>query len=144
MGEEKNKKTNTNKRSRGGQPGNNNAIGNRGGSAPKGNKNARKHGIYEIIELQNITDEKEIALINEPFDKYKEVEIITKILRLMRYRAIQGSEIEEKILTNLMTVAIKAINQHHKMKKDDEKSNPGTEEIMKEWLEALTESEPEE
>ena len=36
-----------NKRKRGGQPGNKNAIGNRGGGAPSGNKNARKSGFYE-------------------------------------------------------------------------------------------------
>jgi uncharacterized protein YjcR len=46
MEEIKNKKTNTNKRSRGGQPGNKNAVGNRGGGAPTGNKNALKHGDY--------------------------------------------------------------------------------------------------
>lgn len=32
-------------RSRGGQPGNKNAVGNKGG-APKGNKNAEKHGLF--------------------------------------------------------------------------------------------------
>ena len=31
---------------RGGQPGNKNAVGNKGGSAPPGNKNAEKHGFF--------------------------------------------------------------------------------------------------
>lgn len=34
------------KRKRGGQPGNKNAIGNKGGAAPAGNKNAEKHGFF--------------------------------------------------------------------------------------------------
>lgn len=34
------------KRKRGGQPGNKNALGNRGGGAPYGNKNAVTHGAY--------------------------------------------------------------------------------------------------
>lgn len=33
-------------KSRGGQPGNKNAVGNSGGAAPKGNKNAEKHGFF--------------------------------------------------------------------------------------------------
>ncbi len=32
---------------RGGQPRNKNAVGNRGGGAPLGNKNAWRHGAYE-------------------------------------------------------------------------------------------------
>lgn len=35
------------RKKRGGQPGNKNAIGNRGGGAPLGNKNAWRHGVYE-------------------------------------------------------------------------------------------------
>ena len=34
------------KRKRGGQPGNKNAVGNKGGAAPVGNKNAEKHGFF--------------------------------------------------------------------------------------------------
>ena len=34
------------KKKRGAQPGNKNAVGNRGGGAPYGNKNAMKHGIH--------------------------------------------------------------------------------------------------
>ena len=36
---------------KGGQPGNKNAIGNKGGSAPDGNKNAIKTGEFETIFL---------------------------------------------------------------------------------------------
>lgn len=44
------KSINTTKRKRGGQPGNKNALGNRGG-APYGNKNAVKHGGYRKAHL---------------------------------------------------------------------------------------------
>ena len=41
------------KRKRGGQPGNKNALGNRGGGAPYGNKNAEIHGLYSQIKLSH-------------------------------------------------------------------------------------------
>lgn len=44
------KSINTAKRKRGGQPGNKNAVGNRGG-APYGNQNAVKHGGYRKAHL---------------------------------------------------------------------------------------------
>ena len=39
------------KRKRGGQPGNKNAVGNRGGGAPYGNTNAVTHGAYSTWEI---------------------------------------------------------------------------------------------
>ncbi len=44
------KKINVKKRKRGGQPGNKNAVGNRGG-APYGNKNSVTHGGYRKAHL---------------------------------------------------------------------------------------------
>lgn len=41
-----NTKSNVTKRKGGGQPGNQNAVGNDGGAAPLGNKNAEKHGFF--------------------------------------------------------------------------------------------------
>jgi len=47
-------------RLRGGQPGNKNAAGNKGGGAPLGNRNAVKHGGYARITLDSLSeDEKE-------------------------------------------------------------------------------------
>ena len=40
------------KRKRGGQPGNKNAVGNKGGHAPYGNTNAWKHGGYAVAQMQ--------------------------------------------------------------------------------------------
>jgi hypothetical protein len=47
------------KRKRGGQPGNKNAIGNRGGGAPVGNTNAQKHGLYGRDGLLNYESQAE-------------------------------------------------------------------------------------
>ena len=49
------------KRKRGGQPGNRNALGNKGG-APLGNTNALKHGGYARITFDELTDE-ELELV---------------------------------------------------------------------------------
>ncbi|WP_138090865.1 phage terminase small subunit [Halalkalibacterium halodurans] len=49
-------------KSKGGQPGNKNAKGNRGGAAPKGNQNAKTHGLFakylppETLEIVNDMD----------------------------------------------------------------------------------------
>lgn len=48
----------------GGQPGNVNAVGNKGGSAPVGNQNAFKHGGYAAI-LFDTLDEDEHSLIDQ-------------------------------------------------------------------------------
>lgn len=60
-GESESQNESKKKRKRGGQPGNRNAVGNRGG-APYGNKNSVTHGLYEKISFQQLTPE-EIALI---------------------------------------------------------------------------------
>lgn len=44
------------KKKRGGQPGNKNAIGNKGGGAPLFNKNALKHGIYIIYPPRSMKE----------------------------------------------------------------------------------------
>lgn len=51
-------------KSRGGQPGNVNATGNRGGAAPLGNQNHFKHGGYSAI-LFDTLDEQEQSLIDQ-------------------------------------------------------------------------------
>lgn len=51
-------------RTRGGQPGNVNSVGNKGGSAPPGNQNNFKHGGYAAI-LFDTLDEQEQSLIGQ-------------------------------------------------------------------------------
>lgn len=51
-------------RRRGGQPGNKNAAGNKGGGAPQGNRNAVKHGGYAKITIESLSED-EIAFLEE-------------------------------------------------------------------------------
>ena len=67
------------RRKSGGAPkGNKNALGNIGGGAPKGNKNNYKHGLYETIEFDFLTDEekdmlREIGHIDEEVELEKQI-----------------------------------------------------------------------
>lgn len=54
-------------RKRGGQPGNRNAVGNKGG-APKGNKNRLTHGLYEKIDMTRLTDDEWLLIASIPRD----------------------------------------------------------------------------
>lgn len=55
-------------RKRGGQPGNKNACGNRGGGAPHGNQNALKHGGYAAVRWQDLTDRERELVASMPTD----------------------------------------------------------------------------
>lgn len=76
-------------RKRGGQPGNKNALGNRGGGAPVGNQNSRKHGAYG--RLWPLSDEEMEMIGTMPFDPEQllkdEIALLTvrehRILRLI-------------------------------------------------------------
>lgn len=61
---------------RGGQPGNKNAVGNRGG-APKKNKNAEKHGAFSKVYLDSL-DEEELDLIAS-MDDGEEFQLILQL-----------------------------------------------------------------
>lgn len=75
------------KKNRGGQPGNVNAVGNKGGAAPLGNQNNFKHGGYAAI-LFDTLDDKEQALI-EQMDPNEEQMLIDEInLLTVRERRI--------------------------------------------------------
>ena len=59
------------KRTKGGQIGNQNAKGSKGGSAPLRNKNAEKHGVYSKIYWDSLDDE-ELDLIDSMTDAEEE------------------------------------------------------------------------
>lgn len=66
---------------RGGQFGNKNAVGNSGGAAPEGNKNAVKHGAYESIYKAFLPeDEKQI------YDSLQGNDTLDDEIRLMRLK----------------------------------------------------------
>lgn len=70
-------------RKRGGQPGNNNAIGNKGGGAPPGNKNNWKNGKYESMWLSEVAMENRLKLMKMETNP---LAILLNELRLLEYR----------------------------------------------------------
>ena len=65
------------KRKRGGQPGNRNAEGSKGGSAPLRNKNAETHGAYSRVYWDAL-DEEELDLIDD-MDDAEEQQLIMQL-----------------------------------------------------------------
>lgn len=84
------------KRSRGGQQGNKNAVGNSGGGAPEGNQNAIKHGMFrkflpqdpEYLEIMEMVKEM------EPLDMmYQNIELqFGAIIRAQRIMFVQDKD----------------------------------------------------
>ncbi len=68
------------KRKQGGQPGNKNAVGH---GAPKGNKNNYKHGIYESIYWDTVTEE-ELQMVQNMH--YEEERLLQDQIALMTIR----------------------------------------------------------
>lgn len=77
-------------KSRGGQPGNKNAVGH-GGTGPPGNKNAVKHGAYERIYYEALPEEERSLFDSIPDTAALDGEI--KLLRLKLARLIGRKEI---------------------------------------------------
>lgn len=72
--------------STGAPKGNKNAVGNKGGAAPEGNKNALKHGAYETIIRERLSDEEKkiFDAISSQDDLKQELKILRfKLLRLL-------------------------------------------------------------
>lgn len=70
----------TNHRSKGGQPGNQNAVGH-GGTGPPGNKNAVKHGAYEQIYYEALPEEERSL-----FDSIPDTAALDGEIRLLRLK----------------------------------------------------------
>lgn len=75
---------------RGGQPGNRNAAGNKGGAAPPGNKNAVKHGAYETIYLEALPEKERSIFESIPDSDDLDGEIRLLRLKLSRLIARTG------------------------------------------------------
>lgn len=76
---------------KGGQPGNQNAVGNKGGAAPPGNKNAVKHGAYETIYLEALPEAERSLFESIPDSDDLDGEI--RLLRLKLSRLIARTDI---------------------------------------------------
>lgn len=75
---------------KGGQPGNQNAVGH-GGTGPPGNKNAVKHGAYETVYLEALPEEERAIFESIPASDDLDGEI--RLLRLKLSRLISRTEI---------------------------------------------------
>ena len=74
--------------SRGGQPNNKNAIGNKGGG-PKDNKHAvATHEFEKILFSDDMLNESEKALLDAPYDKFEQHLVLIKTLRIQEHRAM--------------------------------------------------------
>lgn len=87
---------------RGGQPGNKNALGNRGGAAPKGNSNAVKHGFFRTIFPDDEETLAVVEAINEkdPLDILWENIVIqyTAIVRAQKLMFVRDQDDTTKVL----------------------------------------------
>lgn len=83
-------------RKRGGQPGNKNAEGNKGGGAPPGNKNGWKHGMYESMWMSEIAAEHKIKFMMMETDPRQILVNEVSLLEYREYRLMRYSrEIEQ-------------------------------------------------
>ena len=77
-------------KAKGGQPGNQNAIGNRGGAAPEGNKNAVTTGEFETLLFDCLDPEEKQLAAAVPNDKeqllFQEIQLLTVRERRMLKR----------------------------------------------------------
>ncbi|EGO2726196.1 phage terminase small subunit [Enterococcus faecalis] len=73
----------------GAPPGNKNAKGNKGGSPPKGNKNAIKTGEYETIFADMLSDEEKNIYSNMNDDPFFILDEEIRILKIRQYRMLK-------------------------------------------------------
>ena len=126
----------TNTKSRGGQPGNNNAAGNKGGiGAPLRNKHAIKtHEYATVFFTADIIDEEERQLLNADYDKYLQQLILIDTLKIREKRIFQdirelrqtpGGMIFDSVTKN------KGTTKTQYMKRDKEgKETPGSSNVV--------------
>lgn len=133
------------KRKRGGQPGNRNAEGSKGGAAPHRNKNAEKHGAYSSIYLDAL-DEDELALIFDETDEEKEILMRQIGIYSVRERHLMRKikEFEGKITKDLYVRKAKTVK--HSVPDDEGKADTKSIDTSTEtehWINGLTKLEAE-
>lgn len=110
---------------KGGQLGNKNAVGNKGGAAPRHNKNALKTGEFETLFFDTLNQEEKELLETIPHDKEKLLLQEIQLLRgewtnLKEYEGILSQiQIIEDAITRVQARKQKAIDSLHKFGYDD-------------------------
>lgn len=89
-------------RKRGGQPGNKNAVGNRGGGAPTGNQNGRTHGGYSRLWPLSDEETEMIGTMEYAPEKMLEDEIAMLTVRERRiFRLISQYEHDQLVVSEV-------------------------------------------
>ena len=84
----------------GAPPGNKNAKGNKGGSPPKGNKNAIKTGEYETIFADMLSDEEKDIYSNQNDDPFFILNDEIRLLKIRQFRMMKRIKEAEKGLND--------------------------------------------
>jgi uncharacterized protein YjcR len=77
-------------RKRGGQPGNKNAKGNKGGGAPVGNTNAEKDGAYSRIFFDKLTEEELAFVAQTPLESKAAMQHEMQVLKLQEKKILDA------------------------------------------------------
>lgn len=103
------------KRKRGGQPGNRNAEGSKGGSAPSRNKNAEKHGAYSKV-YWDVLDDEEHDMIDSMDDAEEEQLVMQlQMFSVRERRLMQRIKNYKEMEVENHGLAVKAISKTKKV-----------------------------
>lgn len=103
------------KRKRGGQPGNRNAEGSKGGSAPLRNKNAETHGAYSKVYRDTLDDE-ELGMIESMGDSEEEHLLMQlQMFSVRERRLMQRIKHYQELETENHGLSVKAVSKTKKV-----------------------------
>lgn len=103
------------KRKRGGQTGNRNAEGSKGGAAPFRNKNAEKHGAFSKVYLDAL-DEEELAMIDDMADaEEKQLIMQLQLFSVRERRLMRNIKRYSELEANNHGLSVKAVSKTKKV-----------------------------
>ncbi len=103
------------KRKRGGQPGNRNAEGSKGGAAPFRNKNAEKHGAFSKVYMDTL-DDKELDMIDDMADaEEKQLIMQLQIFSVRERRLMRNIKRYRELETENHGLSVKAVSKTKKV-----------------------------
>ncbi len=119
-----NAKGNVIKKNKGGQPGNRNASGNKGGAAPPKNKNAVTTGEFEALLFDCLNDEEKRLVESVPADKQRlllqEIQLLTVRERRMLKRIEAIKESVENLSNGEPIEGMTLVSRKYGIEKDKE------------------------
>lgn len=119
-----NEKGNVTKKKKGGQPGNRNAAGGKGGAAPLKNKNAVTTGEFETLLFDCLDDEEKRLVASVPADKQRlllqEIQLLTVRERRMLKRIEAIKESVESLASGEPADGMTLVSRRYGTEKDKE------------------------